>query len=67
MENLRGDMSSKIDRIKWVTEETASATQQVNALSEEQRTVIEQLFQLANKLTAQMDRLNFSVEAFKIK
>ena len=67
METLKDEMTSKIDRIRLVTEDNASATQEVNALSEEQKVVIEQLFMLANKLTTKMDQLNDSVQTFKVE
>ncbi len=67
MKALKDQMSGKIDRIKLVTEETASSTQEVNALSEQQKAVTFQLYMLANKLTETMDRLNLSIETFKVQ
>ena len=67
MEMLKEEMTGKINRIKLVTEDNASATQEVNALSEQQKAVIEQLFALSNKLTTTMDKLNLSIEAFRVE
>ena len=66
METLKDEMTDKINRIKLVTEDTASATEEVNALSEEQKAVVEQLSMLASKLTTTMDKLNISMKAFKV-
>lgn len=67
METLKDEMANKINRIRLVTEDNASATQEVNALSEQQKAVIEQLYTLANKLTGTMDTLNTSMQSFKVQ
>lgn len=66
MQSLRDDMSSKIERIMMVTEENASATQEVNALSEEQKYVMEKLSQMAMELNEIMDCLDTSVKKFRV-
>ena len=66
MQGLRDDMSSKIERIMMTTEENASATQEVNALSEEQKNVMEKLSQMAIELNEIMDCLDTSVKKFKV-
>ncbi len=66
MEKLKEKMLENISRIKMITEETASATEEVNALSEEQKAVMMQLLGISYKLNDSMDVLNSSMTNFKI-
>lgn len=66
MQRLRDEMNSKIERITMITEENASATQEVNALSEEQQNVMKKLYEMALDLNEVMDCLDDSVSQFKI-
>ncbi|WP_410495187.1 methyl-accepting chemotaxis protein [Cellulosilyticum sp. ST5] len=66
MQQLRDDMSNKIERITMVTEENASATEEVNALSEEQKNVMKKLSAMALELNKVMDCLDKSVKHFKV-
>ncbi len=66
MEQLKEKMLENISRIKMITEETAAATEEVNALSEEQKAVMMQLLGISYKLNESMDVLNSSMANFKI-
>ncbi len=66
MEQIKDETMHKIEKIGSVTSDTVAATQEVNALSEEQSAIIEQLFNVSNKLTSTMGQLNESIEKFKM-
>ncbi|MBE6022215.1 MAG: methyl-accepting chemotaxis protein [Cellulosilyticum sp.] len=66
MNELKNDVSEKIESITTVTQENAAATQELNALGEEQKAVMEQLSNLADELNDQLEGLRESVKHFKI-
>lgn len=66
MQRLRDEMSGKIERITMITEENASATEEVNALSVEQQNVMKKLFAMSLQLNQIMDCLDNSVSQFKV-
>ena len=66
MHTLKEKMVNKIDHITTVTQESAACTQEVSALSEEQKNVIQNLYDLSNRLTATMENLNISIQTFKV-
>ncbi|PHV70801.1 hypothetical protein CS063_08515 [Sporanaerobium hydrogeniformans] len=66
MEYLKENMLENISRIKMITEDTASATEQVNALSEEQKAVMTQLLEVSKTLSTSMDILSKAMAHFKI-
>jgi methyl-accepting chemotaxis protein len=66
MSVLKDKMVNKIDNIATVTQESAASTEEVSALSEEQKNVIGNLYDLSNKLTATMENLNTSIQTFKV-
>lgn len=66
MDELKKDMELKVESIAAITEETAASTQEVNALSTDQRDTSEKLFLLSDKLSSTMDSLKNSIERFRI-
>ncbi len=67
MRTLKDTMVQKIDNIATVTQESAASTQEVSALSEEQKSVVESLYDLSNTLTSSMNKLNHSIQTFKVE
>jgi methyl-accepting chemotaxis protein len=66
MRTLKEEMVNKIDNIAIVTQESAASTQEVSALSEEQKTVIGNLYDLSNRLTFAMENLNATIQTFRV-
>ena len=66
MQKIKNNMNGKIECITTITEENASATEEVNALSEEQRVVMETLSKMSVELVETMNALEQSVNHFKI-
>lgn len=67
MQSLKDEMNHRISNITSVTQENAATVEEVNALSEAQRAVMEQLVNMAESLMSQIDKLDSSIDAFKIK
>ncbi|PHV72061.1 hypothetical protein CS063_00860 [Sporanaerobium hydrogeniformans] len=67
MEQLKEATLLKIANIASITQESAASTEEVSALSEEQKHVIEQLLALSHNLTTSMTSLNESIQTFKLK
>ncbi len=66
MQEIKNNMNQKIECITTITEENASATEEVNALSAEQRVVMETLSKMAVQLVTTMNELEKSVEYFRV-
>ena len=66
MQNIKNTMSDKINHITTVTEENASATEEVNALSEMQKEVMQKLSGLSVQLVDEMKALEDSVAQFNL-
>ncbi|PHV69404.1 hypothetical protein CS063_15805 [Sporanaerobium hydrogeniformans] len=66
MEDLKEETLLQIDTIAQVTEKSTEATQEVYALSEEQKSIMTDLSGLSNRLTTTMEALNESVKYFKL-
>lgn len=56
-----------MEKIAYVTEETAASTQQVSAYAEQQVVDIEKLNSLAKNLNSRIDELTKNIEEFKIR
>ena len=67
MENLKETTSERIAHIAIVTEKSAAATQEVTALSQDQKKVINHLNVLASELRHSMVTLSKSISTFKVK
>lgn len=63
---LKEEMNTQINVIAKVTEENAAATEQVGVLSEEQKDVNQEIAQVANELSKNMEQLRETVETFKV-
>lgn len=63
---LKDSMSTQIDSIVAVTQESAATTEEVSSLSEEQQDVMHKLAELSTSLTQSMETLNASIKTFKI-
>ena len=66
MTQYKNEMSRKIENIADVNEENAAAVQEVNALSEEQHSMVEQFASLANELLLTVGYLERSVATFVV-
>lgn len=66
MRSLKDEMVHKIDNIATVTQESAASTEEVSALSVEQKGVIENLYELSNRLTEAMESLDASIKTFRV-
>lgn len=67
MEDMKGNMSKKIESIAIVTIENASAVEEVSALSEEQRKVIAKLDGISGQLADKVKQLTETVGTFKVE
>ncbi|MBP3888274.1 MAG: methyl-accepting chemotaxis protein [Cellulosilyticum sp.] len=66
MQNIKEAMTGSIDGINIVTSDNASATKEVNVLSEEQKDVMYSLSKMAQHLLDIMQQLDISIKQFKI-
>jgi methyl-accepting chemotaxis protein len=66
MEGLREETTNKIGNIATVSEEFAACTQEANMISEEQKTVVENLYDLSDKLARSVEMLNHTIQEFKV-
>ncbi|WP_069999752.1 methyl-accepting chemotaxis protein [Cellulosilyticum sp. I15G10I2] len=63
---LKDETLIEITHIASITQESAGAAEEVNALSEEQTNVINNLSKLSERLTVTMQTLNNSIGSFKL-
>lgn len=66
IEKQKNDAASNIENIVAVTEETAAASEEVNASMDNQHESIEVISSLASDLNSKIDLLNKNLEKFKI-
>lgn len=67
MDILKANMVEKVDNIAAVIEESAASTQEVCALSEDQKKTTESLYELSDILASTMVSLKESIESFKLE
>lgn len=66
MEGLREETTNKISNIAAVSEEFAACTQEASVISEEQKTMVENLYALSNQLAGSVEILDQTIQAFKV-
>ena len=66
MTQYKDEMIKKMENIAYVNEENAAAIEEVNALSEEQHSIVDQFASLANELLLTISGLEESVATFVV-
>jgi methyl-accepting chemotaxis protein len=66
MKLLKDEMVDKVDNIAAVIEESAASTQEVCALSVDQKATTERLHEMSDKLTLTMVKLNEDIDRFRL-
>lgn len=66
MEGLRQESTNNITNIATVSQEFAACTEEATTISEEQKTVIDNLYELSDQLTRSMETLEHTIQAFKV-